>query len=244
MERLSALLYELKWQCFRLLEWLNRSASRVGRQPFLEPAAFPWVKAVESATPDIVRELASVQASEVIPNFQDISVDQLEITTDDKWKTFFFYGYGHREEQNCARCPATEQALRKIPGMMTAMFSILSPDKVIPPHRGPYNGVLRYHLGLVVPDEGRHSGIRVGNETRAWQVGQSLVFDDTYDHEAWNHSQRQRVVLFVDIERPLYFPFNLLNKLVLTAIRRSRFVQEAVDNLRIHRENTARAVPQ
>lgn len=238
MEWISDLVYRLKWQTFGLLERLNLLASRVGRQPFLDPGDFPWARLVESAYPDILRELRDVQSKEVIPNFQEISEDQYEITTDDKWKTYFLYGYGHREERNCERCPATDRVLRMIPGMMTAMFSILEPGKVIPPHRGPYNGVLRYHLGLVVPDGGSTSGIRVGDETRGWQPGKSLIFDDSYDHEAWNRSARQRVVLFVDFERPLYFPFNILNKLVFFTIRRTRFVQEAVENLRLHREKT------
>jgi ornithine lipid ester-linked acyl 2-hydroxylase len=236
MELLDRVLYALKWHTFCLVEWLNRTASRVGRQPFLDRAGFPWATGIEGATPEILRELAHVQATQSIPNFQDISYDQEEITTDDKWKTFFLYGYGYRDEANCRLCPHTDRALQQIPGLKTAMFSILAPGKVIPPHRGPYNGVLRYHLGLIVPDGGRTSGIRVGGETRGWQVGESLVFDDSYEHEAWNHSAQQRVVLFVDFERPLRFPVNLLNKLVLAAVRRSRFVQEAVLNLRKHRE--------
>lgn len=240
MDLIRSALYELKWLIFRLLEWINRVASKVGRQAFLDPADFPWVAAVESEANEILRELGEVQSTEVIPNFQDISIDQEEITTDDKWKTFFLYGYGHREPGNCRRCPATDRALRRIPGMMTAMFSILAPGKAIPAHRGPYNGVLRYHLGLVIPDGGRTSGIRVGDETRGWEAGKSLLFDDSFDHEAWNHSGQQRVVLFVDFARPLYFPANLLNKLVLVAIRRSRFVQEAVENLREHREKSER----
>ena len=241
MELLGRILYELKWQVFCLVEWLNRTASRVGRQPFLDSAAFPWVPVVAKATPEILEELAKVQATQVIPNFQDISYDQEEITTDDRWKTFFLYGYGYRDEANCALCPATDRALQAIPGLKTAMFSILAPGKVIPLHRGPYNGVLRYHLGLVIPDGGATSGIRVGGETRGWQVGESLIFDDSFDHEAWNHSDQQRVVLFVDLERPLRFPVNLMNKLVLAAIRKSRFVEEAIENLRLHREKTGRA---
>lgn len=242
MEFIARATYELKWLAFRCVEWLNRVASKVGREPFPESSLFPWTATVERATGAILAELANVQATQSIPNFQDISVDQVEITSDDKWKTYFLYGYGHRDEPNCARCPATERALLAIPGMRTAMFSILAPGKVIPPHRGPYNGVLRYHLGLVVPDGGSTSGIRVGGQTRDWRVGRSLVFDDTYEHEAWNHSARQRVVLFVDFDRPLRFPVNLLNKLVLFAVRRSRFVEDALENLRLHREK-AHATP-
>jgi beta-hydroxylase len=244
MRSLNDLLYAFKWKVFRAVEALNRAASAVGREPFLHPGDFPWTAGVEAATEDILAELRGVQATEAIPNFQDISIDQRAITDDDRWKTFFLYGYGYRDEVNCARCPATDRALRQIPGLKTAMFSILAPGKVIPPHRGPYNGVLRYHLGLVVPDGGVNSAIRVGNETRAWRVGGSLIFDDTFDHEAWNHSAGQRVVLFVDFERPLRFPVNLMNKTIIALIRRSRFVREAVQNIELHRRRTGRAAAQ
>jgi beta-hydroxylase len=125
--------------------------------------------------------------------------------------------------------------------MKTAMFSILSPGKKIPPHCGPYNGILRYHLGLVVPEPDR-CAIRVGPETRNWAVGSSLIFDDTYEHEVTNESTQERVVLFVDIERPLHFPLNRVNTSVLEAIRNSPFVTEAEQNLlRFNAERRAAA---
>jgi aspartyl/asparaginyl beta-hydroxylase (cupin superfamily) len=215
---------------FRAVEALNRRFSQVPTDPFVATDRFPWVKELESATGDIVRELKAVQRTTEIPTFQTISPEQKEITQDDRWKTFFLYGLGNRNAENCARCPATEAAVRRIPGMKTAMFSILSPGKKIPPHRGPYNGILRYHLGLMVPEPGR-CAIRVGHETRTWAVGSSLIFDDTYEHEVTNESVYERVVLFVDIARPLRFPMNLVNESMLEAIRRSPFVTEADQNL-------------
>ncbi|NIP29217.1 MAG: aspartyl/asparaginyl beta-hydroxylase domain-containing protein, partial [Candidatus Dadabacteria bacterium] len=68
------------------------------------------------------------------------------ITTDNNWKTYFLAGYGIESKENCKRCPETARILKKIPGMKTAFFSILSPKKHIPAHKGPFNGVLRYHL--------------------------------------------------------------------------------------------------
>lgn len=215
---------------FRTVESLNRRFSQVGTAPFIATDRFPWVKDVESATADIVRELKAVQQTTEIPAFQTISREQEEITRDDRWKTFFLYGLGNRNAENCGRCPATDAAVRRIPGMKTAMFSILSPGKKIPPHRGPYNGILRYHLGLVVP-EPTLCAIRVGHETRNWTVGSSLLFDDTYEHEVTNDSTHERVVLFVDIKRPLHFPMSRVNESVLEAIRRSPFVTEAEQNL-------------
>ncbi len=96
--------------------------------------------------------------------------------------------------------------MREIPGMTTAMFSILSPRKHILPHRGPYKGVLRYHLGLIVPQDAEACRIRVGEDIRHWEAGRSMVFDDTFNHEVWNDTDETRVVLFVDVLRPLPEP--------------------------------------
>ena len=96
--------------------------------------------------------------------------------------------------------------------MTTAMFSILSPRKHILDHRGPYKGVLRYHLGLIVPQRRAACRIRVGEDVRHWEQGKSMVFDDTYNHEVWNDTDETRVVLFVDVLRPLPFPESQINR--------------------------------
>jgi beta-hydroxylase len=114
--------------------------------------------------------------------------------------------------------------------MTTAMFSILSPRKHILDHRGPYKGVLRYHLGLIVPRDAEDCKIRVGEDFRHWMQGESMVFDDTYNHEVWNDTDETRVVLFVDVLRPLPFPESLINRAIVKAISYSPFVLDAKRN--------------
>jgi beta-hydroxylase len=149
------------------------------------------------------------------------------MTTDDRWKTYFLYGYGFKSEANCARCPQAARLCAQIPGMKTAFFSILAPGKHLPAHRGPYKGVMRYHLGLLIPEPAEQCGIRVDTETRHWHEGESMIFDDTYEHEAWNNTDRTRVVLFVDFVRPLRAPARWLNAAVLWAIAFSPFIGDA-----------------
>lgn len=115
-------------------------------------------------------------------------------------------------------------------GVLTAFFSILAPGKKLPAHRGPYNGVLRYHLGLRVPATDERCAIRVDTETRSWNEGSALVFDDTYMHEAWNLTPHWRVVLFVDFVRPLPLVPRMINHIMLAVIRRTSFVQIAARN--------------
>src|SRR5580704_657247 len=155
--------------------------SLVGDDTFFPNERFPWIEQVEQSWETIREELESVLADrDALPNFQDISKDQIEITDDDRWKTFFLYGYGFKARLGTEMCPKTAALMEQIPGMKTAMFSILSPRKHILDHRGPYKGVLRYHLGLIVPREAERCRIRVGEDVRHWEQGKSLVFDDTF----------------------------------------------------------------
>jgi aspartyl/asparaginyl beta-hydroxylase (cupin superfamily) len=215
----------------KFLRWLDRYFGRhslVGDHTFFDQGQFPWTATLERGVPAIREELDAVlRYHDELPNFQDISTDQYQITDDDRWKTFFFYGYGFTAGRNVERCPETARLLQSIPGMTTAMFSILSPHKKIPPHGGPYKGVLRYHLALRVPEPAEQCGIRVGNDVRHWVEGKGLVFDDTWEHEAWNDTDGVRVVLFVDFKRPLRGPARMLNETVLRLIGWSPFIQDA-----------------
>jgi ornithine lipid ester-linked acyl 2-hydroxylase len=205
--------------------------SLVGDATFFPLERFAWVEHLERNWLTIREELERVlEDHEGLPNFQDISKDQIEITDDDRWKTFFLYGYGFKSKLGVEMCPRTAALMEQIPGMRTAMFSILSPGKHILDHRGPYKGVLRYHLGLIVPAEKEACRIRVGDDFRHWEEGKSMVFDDTFNHEVWNDTEQTRVVLFVDVLRPLPFPESLINRLIVKAIGISPFVLDAKRN--------------
>ncbi|MEA2314922.1 MAG: ornithine lipid ester-linked acyl 2-hydroxylase [Solirubrobacteraceae bacterium] len=205
--------------------------SLVGDATFFPLERFPWIAHIEENWLVIREELAQVLLDhDALPNFQDISKDQIEITDDDRWKTFFLYGYGFEAKLGVEMCPRTAALMREIPGMSTAMFSILSPRKHILDHRGPYKGVLRYHLGLIVPGEAEACRIRVGEDVRYWEEGASMIFDDTFNHEAWNDTDETRVVLFVDVLRPLPFPESAINRLIVKAIGYSPFVLDAKRN--------------
>ena len=205
--------------------------SLVGDATFFPLERFEWVEHVEQNWSVIREELEAVLAYHAeLPNFQDISKDQIEITDDDLWKTFFLYGYGFEAKLGVELCPRTAALMRAIPGMTTAMFSILSPRKHILDHRGPYKGVLRYHLGLIVPEQAEACRIRVGDDIRHWEPGRSMIFDDTFNHEVWNDTDETRVVLFVDVLRPLPFPESAINRLIVKAIGWSPFVLDAKRN--------------
>jgi beta-hydroxylase len=224
------------------IERLVGRLSRAGDQPFFPAAHFSWTRKVEAFYPAIRGEMLDLLArGDAIPGFEQISADQQKLSNDRRWKTFFFLGYGERFEDNIARCPATWAAVANIPGLTTAFFSVLEPGKRLPPHRGPYKGVLRYHLGVIIPERAELCGIDVAGEQRQWREGHSLIFDDTFIHSAWNDSGERRIVLFVDFARPLRFPANLINRVILKLIARSGYVQEAKMNYRQWRAQAAAA---
>lgn len=200
---------------------------------FFEPDSYPWVAPVEAEWHAIRKELdALLVRRDEIPNFQDLSEKQKVLTEGDQWKTFFLYGYGLEAEENCKRCPETVRILKRIPNMKSAMFSILAPKKHIPPHRGMWKGMLRYHLGLIIPGPKGSCRIRVGKEIRTWEEGKSLVFDDSHEHEVWNDSDSYRVVLFVDVLRPVIFPLSLVNRTVVWITARTDSIAVLMDRAR------------
>ena len=93
----------------------------------------------------------------------------------------------------------------RFPGLNSAFFSILAPGTHIPEHRGVTKGLITCHLGLIVPRDG-DVRMRVGDRIVRWAEGETLVFDDTYDHEVWNETSGTRVVLLIQFERPLRQP--------------------------------------
>ncbi|WP_341252856.1 aspartyl/asparaginyl beta-hydroxylase domain-containing protein [Euzebya pacifica] len=202
--------------------------SLVGTEPFLDRDQFDWTHLLESHYPAIREEAEQVlRVRDALPNFQDIAPDDILLSDDDRWKTYWFVGYDLWDDANCIRSPRTAAVLRAIPGMTTAFFSILAPGKDLPPHVGPYRGVLRHHLALIVPEPAEQAGIEVGGEVRHWEEGRSLTFDDTYVHRAWNDTDGVRVVLFCDIVRPLRWPLSWLNRLIITSVARSPFIKRA-----------------
>jgi aspartyl/asparaginyl beta-hydroxylase (cupin superfamily) len=152
-----------------------------------------------------------------IPRYHELDQMQYNISArvdpDKDWKIFPLDIMGVKPEAYCARCPRTMALLEGIPGLFEAFFSILEGGKSIPHHEGPYRGYIRYHLGLIVPEKNPPS-IRLKDQFYTWKEGESVLFDDSWDHEVYNHCESDRVVLIVDIRRPMPQPFDAVNRLV------------------------------
>lgn len=180
---------------------------------FYDRATFPWLAEFEAATPQILEELRLVLAEDrakltpYIDYPRHLPVDQWrELNQSMRWSAFHFSLYGKPYPENMARCPKTVEAISRLPQPVlpnrtpAAMFSVLQPRTRIPPHHGVANIRLVTHLPLIIPPR---CGFRVGGETREWRVGEAWVFDDTIEHEAWNDSDEERIVLICDVWSPL-----------------------------------------
>ena len=180
------------------------------QRQFYEREEFSWLPMLESKTALIRDELLRVleDGDAFRPYIQSDGSrpprDFGALLDNRNWGAFYLIKSGQRTE-GAERCPKTLDALVSAP--LTAapgqtpsvLFSLLRPGTRIPPHCGHTNARLICHLPLIVPED---CGLRVGNERREWVEGEALVFDDSIEHEAWNNSDRTRVVLLFDIWRP------------------------------------------
>jgi aspartyl/asparaginyl beta-hydroxylase (cupin superfamily) len=166
----------------------------------------------------VIREelLGILPGKRSIPRYHELDAVQYNISAlvdpEKDWKVYPLDIMGVRPPAFCARCPRTTALLEGIPGLFEAFFSILEGGKSIPAHAGPYRGYLRYHLGLVVPEKDPPS-IRVKDQVYTWKEGESVLFDDSWNHEVYNRCSSDRVVLIVDIRRPMPQPFDGVNRL-------------------------------
>jgi aspartate beta-hydroxylase len=178
---------------------------------FHDRAAFPWLDAIEAATAVIRDEMLEVL------NHQQLLQPYVQsdprrpaprnggLVDNPAWSAFHLWKNGKVVPEAAQRCPRTLQALAGAPlasmqgRSPSALFSVLRPGAHIPPHHGFLNTRLIVHLPLLVP---KGCALRVGNDTREWVEGRAWLFDDTIEHEAWNPTDRVRVILLFEVWRP------------------------------------------
>lgn len=177
-------------------------ASRVPTTPYLASQSLPELRLLEDNWQIIRDEALKLSGSSQIkaPHLHnDIGFNSFFKYG---WKRFYLKWYGASHASATSLCPKTIALLNQIPAVKAAMFAELPPGGKLNPHRDPYAGSLRYHLGLITPNSDA-CYLNVDGGKRSWHDGQGFVFDETYVHSAYNHTEKSRIILFVDIERPL-----------------------------------------
>lgn len=178
--------------------------------PYIDRVMSPWIDEMEAQTDAIRAELLNVLGSdkgrERVFGTDELEAAYLSSTVDPpSWNGYYFYRHGERREANHAACPRTSAALDRLPLSRVpahgpeSLFSVFTPGTHLALHRGVTNTRVVGHLPLIIPPD---CAINVGGEVHAWKEGRIVVFDDTYEHEAWNHSKQTRVVLIFDLWNP------------------------------------------
>ncbi|MFZ5706074.1 MAG: aspartyl/asparaginyl beta-hydroxylase domain-containing protein [Pseudomonadota bacterium] len=183
----------------------------LAQRPFFDRADFEWVPAIEAATDAIRAELMALieGAADRFAPYVTASADRPPpnnpLLDKPDWGAAWLWKDGAVADGMDRLCPATLAALELAPQPVIpnrapiALFSRLTPGTHIQPHHGLLNTRLICHLPLIVPDG---CGLRVGAETRSWREGELLIFDDSFEHEAWNRGTSDRTILLFEIWRP------------------------------------------
>jgi beta-hydroxylase len=176
--------------------------SRVPNAPYIDVSAFPELKPLQDNWSTIRDEALALESRiRASDTYNDAGFNSFFRTG---WKRFylFWYGVSHPSAEQC--CPRTVELLRGIPGVKAAMFAELPPGGKLVRHRDPYAGSIRYHLGLSTPGSDA-CFIEVDGQRHSWRDGEPVMFDETFIHYAENRSDKSRLILFCDVERPLRF---------------------------------------
>ncbi|MEP7244713.1 MAG: aspartyl/asparaginyl beta-hydroxylase domain-containing protein [Gammaproteobacteria bacterium] len=177
---------------------------------YVPRSKFSWIDALEADTDKIRAELMKLlpdsAGRERVFDSEEIERQNLRgLDVAPSWNGYYFYRHGIRREDNCSSCPDTARALDRLPLAHVrdhgpeVLYSVFTPGTHLLPHRGVTNTRLVGHLPLIIPE---NCALNVGGELHHWQPGNVVVFDDTYEHEAWNRSQQTRVVMIFDVWHP------------------------------------------
>jgi aspartate beta-hydroxylase len=178
--------------------------------PYLDKGLIPEIEELEAATSEIRAELMALlpSASGRERVFHTGELEQANLrglAEAPSWNGYYFFRHGERRADNCTACPITAAALDALPLARVrdhgpeVLYSVFSPGTHLLPHCGVTNTRVVGHLPLMIPDD---CALRVGGEDHHWREGEVVVFDDTYEHEAWNRSDRTRVVMIFDLWNP------------------------------------------
>lgn len=179
---------------------------RIDTPPTLDPSHFfPNAARFTDAWRDI-RDEATAIALHKVPRFHDIMPAQADISANDgrDWRMFIMKAYGVDVAENLRRAPRLAALLDDAPEVVSAVFSFLAPGKHIPRHRGPFRGILRFHLMLSMPNDAQGEPacvMAIDDVEYRLKEGSCLLWDDTYPHEVWNRSDQVRLALLLDVWR-------------------------------------------
>jgi beta-hydroxylase len=214
---------------------LYASTERRARHPIMDLSEFPELGLLRDNWQTIRDEALALYESERLdatgsPQSQGYFDIGFHTFFKYGWRKFYLKWYGYTHHSAIASCPETVRLLERIPAVHGAMFTLLPPGSKLTRHSDPFACSLRYHLGLATPNS-PDCWIEIDNLRYHWRDGEALLFDETYVHHAKNESDRYRLILMCDVERPMN-PFGRAVNAIYRQIMRLTVVPNDADDHR------------
>lgn len=202
----------------------NIGSAYQGNEPaFLPSENFEWAKELAANTEQIKAELIAYLKKNNLRSYFNTNM----VSQHNAWKTIALKTWDIHLYKNQEQFPFTTALIKKYPEILSASFNLLEPDSNILPHCGDTNAIYRCHLGLEIPAAAPDCGFRVKDETRSWEQGKWLIFPDAYEHEAWNHTKKERYIFLIDVLRE---EFKVKKNTVISTVITSLFLQKRAVN--------------
>ncbi|MCU7706158.1 aspartyl/asparaginyl beta-hydroxylase domain-containing protein [Streptomyces albidoflavus] len=199
--------------------WIFLRAAGPDRPRVILPEkVFPAARELEERFPALRAEIDALLEKRTIPAYGAFDPVRAAQVSED-WKLYYAYMYGQSNELARDEVPTLLSFAQSRPEVVNAFVSILDPGVELPPHKDPYAGVLRYHLGVRVPRE-NPPHIRLDQDRHTWKEGEGRVLDVSVEHEVVNISEEPRVVVIIDFRRPMGFFASALNRYMLRLKRK------------------------
>ncbi len=171
-------------------------------KPFYSPEAFPELAILKENWKGIRDEILAYERSH--GELRDMDSLSPAVTAGGTWSLIYLMSFLRKYHKNRADFPFLTSITDQIPSCVFVGISTLPPHTEIKPHFGDTNGIVRTHLGLIIPDPYPVIGIRVGDEERGWEEGELLCFINVTEHNVWSRSDHRRYVLMFDfVAQPL-----------------------------------------
>ena len=190
-----------------------------GDEPNFINNNFSWSGEFERNWSDIKEELNYSLRS----HQPDAYFNKTMVNNSETWKTISLKWWDIEFSSRYNYFPKTMEIVNKYPDILSVTFNQLEPNGKILPHCGDTNAIFRCHLGIEIPSCLPQTGFRVRHEVKPWKEGKWLIFLDAYQHEAFNLSDRKRIILVLDVLRP---EFNSKRKRVVAIVLTSLFLQK------------------
>lgn len=159
---------------------------------------FGWTKLLEKNHAVIRDEVLNYVENHKLKPYFNKSL----LSKKNSWKTDGLLFWGYFIKKNYTSFKNSWAVIKQIPGLVSFSISVLEPESTIKPHNGDTNAIIRVHFPIVVPEGLPNCSFTVNGETRAWEEGKSLLFNDAQVHSAQNLSKERRIVLLIDVLRP------------------------------------------